>query len=194
MWSLPQIDLLSKDSKSEENTTTESTKLGIHQAVAGAPSVEDSTASLDHLHISDTKSNEDSNIEQQPVVKITDNTSSTPPQLDNDTDSSNKPNVCVSRECDTSDKQSDHKLHQTEASSKVISGGPKVNTGPKHYGAPPVQKLPPREKVMSALLQWKTSETVRFLAGALPDYSKNDDGDTVSNKHVMVRPINTTKS
>ena len=75
--------------------------------------------------------------------------------------------------------------HQVKA--KVISDVPKVSVGPKHYGAP-IQKLPPSDKVMSAILQWKTSETMRFLAGSLPDFSKDDGDDEVSQNWYKTRP------
>ena len=174
---LPKIELLSKDGNSEKDTITESTTPGIHEATANVPSVEDSPVSLECLHISERVSDKgkvDSDIEQLSTEAMmeTINDKTLAPQLDN------KPNVNLASECNPLSIPSDNKPQpakplQMEANSRGVSDGPKVYLGPKHYGAP-VQKLPPREKVMSALLQWKTPETVKFLAGSLPDFTKND--------------------
>ena len=182
---------MSNESNSEKDTITKSTKPGTHEATA-VPSVEDNAVFLECLHISDTKPDKgivDSNDEQlntEVAVKTSDNKTVTP-KLETATGTSNKSGISLTSECDSSKIPSDTKLqftghHRTEATSNVINNGPKVNVGPKHYGA--VQKLPPREKVMSALLQWKTLETIKFLAGALPDYSKVGDDSEVRKQHI----------
>lgn len=185
---LPRIELLSNEGNSEKDTATKSTKPGTHEATAtAAPSVEDSAVSLECLHVSDTKPDKgivDSNSKQlnsEVTVKTNDNTNVTP-KLETAIDTS----ISSTSKCDSSDIPSDAKLqfsghHQTDQTTS--NNGPKVNVGPKHYGAP-VQKLPPREKVMSALLQWKTPETIKFLAGALPDYSKVGDDSEVRKQHI----------
>jgi len=53
--------------------------------------------------------------------------------------------------------------------------------GPKHYGAPS-QKVSPPERVIAALLEWKTLKTVNFLKGTEPDLNQLDEpvSDVVS--------------
>ena len=187
---IPTIELLSKDSTSEKNISksTESSKSepDVHEYSASAPSVE--------LHVPDTKSDKgevDSDVKQsssEAREKTSDCISLIiTPQLDSNTSSNNKPDVSL---IDPSNVSSDITPqpavgHPMKANTKVVSDGAKVSVGPKHYGAP-MQKLPPRERVMSALLQWKTSETVRFLAGCLPDYSKTDGDDEVSKSYMPI--------
>lgn len=170
-----------------ESATAENTKPGTHDATVAAPSVEDSAVSLECLHISDTKLDKgkvDSGIKllSDEATAITSN--GTPPQLEDAIDASNRSDISPTTKCDSLHTPSDAKMqfaghHQTVATNNVVNSRPKVTVGPKHYGAP-VQKLPPREKVTSALLQWKTPDTITFLAGALPDYSKVDKDKEVS--------------
>ena len=72
--------------------------------------------------------------------------------------------------------------HQVKADGKVVNDKAKVSQGPKHYGAL-MQKVPPCERVMSALLQWKTPETVKYLAGFLPDHRRINSDDGVSKRY-----------
>ena len=177
---LPTIELLSKDNTSEKviNKSTANSKPGTrkNEATSSAPSIEESITSLEHLHISSDKGQVHDNAKQlnsEAMVKTDD--ASITPQLDKNI---TKPNVVGLDTPNDKKPQSPigHKIE--EANGKIIDDGSKVNMGPKHYGAP-VQKLPPREKVMSALLQWKTFETVRFLAGSLPDYGNDAVDDKV---------------
>ena len=58
---------------------------------------------------------------------------------------------------------------------------PIPTAGPKHYGAPS-QKVSPRERVITALLEWKTLKTINFLKGTEPDLNQLDEpvSDAVS--------------
>jgi len=51
---------------------------------------------------------------------------------------------------------------------------PKLKAGPKHYGSP-MQKQSPCEKVIAALLDWKTPKTDKFLSGTEPDLNQLDE-------------------
>ena len=180
---LPKIELLSKENNSK-SATTKDTKPGTHEAIVAAPSVEDNAVSLGCLHISDTKLDKgkvDSGIELLSNEATAKTSNGTPPQLEDTIDASNRSDISLTTKCDSSHTPSDAKIlhHQTVATNNVVNSRPKVTVGPKHYGAP-VQKLPPREKVTSALLQWKTPDTIKFLAGALPDYSKVGEDKEVS--------------
>ena len=186
MYRIPTIELLNKDNTSEESISkpTECSKPDVHEVTASVPSVKDSITSLERLHISDAKSDKEKVDSELNPVKTNDSASPTPHQLDNNADPSTKPNSSLTGP--SSDKKPwAAASHQVKAN---IFDGPKV-VGPKHYGVAPMQKLPPREKVMSALLQWKTSETVRFLAGCLPDYSKSDGSDEVSKRDAFQYPF-----
>ena len=178
MYRIPTIELLNKDNTSDKSISqsTESSKPGVHEATASAPSVDSDITSLEHLHITDT-TKDSQKPSSETIVKIND---TTPHQLG----SSDTPNVSLTSPSNVS---SDKKPQPAElkANTKVVNDGPKVSVGPKHYGIASMQKLPPRERVMSALQQWKTPDTVRFLAGCLPDYSKNDADDEVSKRYII---------
>jgi len=186
MYRLPTIELLNKDGKLEGNLSiSDSSKPDKDETIASTQSVEDSATSVEYLHESDTESDKgevDSDNDQpgtEAIVNTKDSTSFTL-QSNNNSGSSSKPKVGSSsdfKQSCVSSKPQTTVGHQVKA--KVISDVPKVSVGPKHYGAP-IQKLPPSDKVMSAILQWKTSETMRFLAGSLPDFSKDDGDDEVS--------------
>lgn len=174
---------MSKENNSE-SATAENTKPGTHDGTVAAPSVEDSAVSLECLHISDTKLDKGkvgSGIELLNNEATAKTSNGTPPQLEDAIDASNRSDTSLTTKCDSSHTPSDAKIlhHQTVATNNVVNSRPKVIVGPKHYGAP-VQKLPPCEKVTSALLQWKTPDTIKFLAGALPDYSKVGEDKEVS--------------
>ena len=178
---LPTIELLSKNDTSGKvnSKSAASSKPGIHkdEATTSAPSVEQSATSLEHLHISSDEGQVHNNAKQlssETVVKTDD--ASITPRSDKD---NAQPNAIGLDTPSNKNPRSPTRHKMEEANGKAIDDGSKVNIGPKHYGAP-VQKLSPREKVMSALLQWKTSETVRFLAGSLPDYGKDDVDNKVS--------------
>lgn len=178
-YSLPTIELLNKASKSEKDVDKYAININSTPGdTADIPSAEESVQSFEHLHISDTRTDKErkvnNGIDQLDTETMVDSNNTS---LTNYSDytNNNKPVVSLSSESKPSNVSSDHKPQLTIAH-QMKAGLPKDCIGPKHYGAP-VQKLPPRDKVMSALLQWKTPETVRFLAGSLPDYGKSDDSD-----------------
>ena len=176
--------MLNKDNTSDKSIS-KSTESSKPEGTACTPSVDNDISSLEHLHISNrTKGEVDSDSEQPSSEIIVKTNDTTPHRLDNSAGSSDVPNVSLASPSNVS---SDKKPQPAElnANTKVVNDGPKSSVGPKHYGVTPMQKLPPRERVMSALQQWKTPETVRFLAGCLPDYSKNDDDDDEVSKRYM---------
>ncbi|XP_065896756.1 putative RNA polymerase II subunit B1 CTD phosphatase rpap2 isoform X1 [Dysidea avara] len=136
------------------------------QVVEGDQSVDSTITSLEQTHLSDTASSNGSDTrngdtQDQPTASVE--------KSDTTSDVVNsKPELTLSHE------------RKTEI---IKQDTPKPTVGPKHYGAPS-QKLSPRERVMAALLEWKTPKTVKFLKGTEPDLNQLDEPVDNGNKYL----------
>ena len=127
------------------------------QVVEGDQSVDSTITSLEQTHLSDTASSNGSDTRNG--------------------DTQDQPNASVEKSDTTSDvvnSKPELTLSHERKTEIIKQDTPKPTVGPKHYGAPS-QKLSPRERVMAALLEWKTPKTVKFLKGTEPDLNQLDE-------------------